>query len=318
MVNISIVCSFFNEEDVLQRFIDNITLVCSKISSNYEVIFIDDCSKDNSAEIIKKNIKFNNKIKYLKTTRNFGNASCIVAGLKKSKGDCVVIIDCDLEDPPELILEMYEKYKEGFEIVHTRRERRDDIGIIKNYFTKKAYQLINLLSEIDLPNNIGIFKLISRRALNEIIKIKEYDPYLRGLFNWVGFKQTYINYKRNKRTQGESNFKIFASTNPWKEIIRGITSFSMVPLYMALLIGFIFVLFAIIFVIYAVIQKMILSDITSGWTAIVSLIAILGGVNIFIIGVIGIYISKIYENVRGRPQYIIEEDQDSTSEIHDR
>ena len=116
MTNISIVCSFFNEEDVLQRFIDNITLVCSKISSNYEVIFVDDCSKDNSAEIIKKNIKLNNKIKYLKTTRNFGNASCIVAGLKKSKGDCVVIIDCDLEDPPELILEMYEKYKEGFEI----------------------------------------------------------------------------------------------------------------------------------------------------------------------------------------------------------
>ena len=133
----------------------------------------------------------------------------------------------------------------------------------------------------------------------------------------MGFKQTYINYKRNKRIHGKSNFKIFASTNPWKEIIRGVTSFSMVPLYMALLVGFIFVLFALIFLIYAVIQKMILSDITSGWTAIVSLIAILGGVNIFVIGVIGIYISKIYENVRGRPQYIIEEDQDSTSEIND-
>ncbi len=188
-------CSFFNEEDFLQGFIDNITLVCSKISSNYEVIFIDDCSKDNSAEIIKKNIKFNNKIKYLKTTRNFGNASCIVAGLKKSKGDCVVIIDCDLEDPPELILEMYEKYKEGFEIVHTRREKRDDIGVIKNYFTKKAYQLINLLSEIDLPNNSGIFKLISRRALNEII-IDGINTNIE-LHKWILKQPSFVNGEYN-------------------------------------------------------------------------------------------------------------------------
>lgn len=307
MTDISIICSFYNEESSIPLFINKTEGILRKICKSYEIIFIDDQSIDKSRQVLKEISAKNKNIKYIKMSRNFGNAPCIFAGLQNSKGKCAIIIDCDLEDPPELIHEMYNKYlNEGYDVVHTKRSKREDLSFIKNFFTVLAYKFINFFSEIDLPINAGIYKLISRRALNELLKIDEYDPYLRGLFNWIGFRQTTIEYKRERRSFGASNYSIFKSLNPWKEIMRGVTSFSMIPLYTILLTGLILCFTSIIYLIYIVVQKFFI-DVTSGWTSIISLIIIFGSMNILIMGIQGLYLSKIYENVKGRPKYIISE-----------
>ena len=229
---------------------------------------------------------------------------CVLAGFKKAKGDVIIYMDSDLQDPPEIIDELINKHKEGYEVVHTVRKKRFGESLYKIFLTKIAYKLINLFSDIELLENAGDFKLISKNALHEILKIQDVDPYLRGLSVWVGYKQSYVSYERQPRLFGKSKFTFLNNLNPYKEFIRGITPFSLVPLYFSLFIGVIFSLVSFVFLLLVILQKYLGLNLP-GWSAIMVAILFLGGMILFTLGILGIYIGNIFKQVQGRQKYII-------------
>ena len=300
---VSLVISFKNEEKNLSELIKRCVEVVKK-NYKYEIIFVDDASNDKSLEILLNYRKENKNIKIITTSRTFGVSPCVLAGFEKAKGDVIIYMDSDLQDPPEIIDELINKYKEGFEVVHTVRRKRYGESFFKIFLTKIAYKLINLFSDIELLENAGDFKLISRNAINEILKIQDADPYLRGLSVWVGYKQTYISYERQPRLYGRSKFTFFNNLNPYKEFIRGITSFSLVPLYFSLFIGVIFSLISFIFLVVVILHKYLGLNLP-GWSAIMVAILFFGGMILFTLGLLGIYIGNIFKQVQGRQKYII-------------
>ena len=300
---ISVVFSFRNEEKNINELVNRSVNVLKKYEK-YEIIFVNDASDDKSLELLLNLRNENKNIKILTTSRPFGVSPCVLAGFQKAKGDAVVYMDSDLQDPPEIIDELVNKYKEGSDVVHSIRKKRYGESFLKIFITKIAYKLINLFSNIELVENAGDFKLISRKALEEILRINDIDPYLRGLSIWVGFKQAYIMYDRQPRLYGKSKFGFFRNLNPYKEFIRGITSFSLVPLYFSLFIGVLFAFMSFIFLIIVLFNKY-LGLALPGWSAIMVAILFLGGMILFSLGLLGIYIGNIFKQVQGRQQYII-------------
>ena len=300
---ISVVFSFRNEEKNINELVNRSVNVLKKYEK-YEIIFVNDASDDKSLELLLNLRNENKNIKILTTSRPFGVSPCVLAGFQKAKGDAVVYMDSDLQDPPEIIDELVNKYKEGSDVVHSIRKKRYGESFLKIFITKIAYKLINLFSNIELVENAGDFKLISRKALEEIWRINDIDPYLRGLSIWVGFKQAYIMYDRQPRLYGKSKFGFFRNLNPYKEFIRGITSFSLVPLYFSLFIGVLFAFMSFIFLIIVLFNKY-LGLALPGWSAIMVAILFLGGMILFTLGLLGIYIGNIFKQVQGRQQYII-------------
>ncbi len=300
---VSLVISFKNEEKNLNELIKRCVKVIEK-NDQYEIIFVDDASTDKSLEVLLNHRKENKNIKIITTSRTFGVSPCVLAGFKKAKGDVVIYMDSDLQDPPEIIDELINKHKEGYEVVHTVRKKRFGESLYKIFLTKIAYKLINLFSDIELLENAGDFKLISKNALHEILKIQDVDPYLRGLSVWVGYKQSYVSYERQPRLFGKSKFTFLNNLNPYKEFIRGITSFSLVPLYFSLFIGVIFSLVSFVFLLLVILQKYLGLNLP-GWSAIMVAILFLGGMILFTLGILGIYIGNIFKQVQGRQKYII-------------
>tara|TARA_B100000989_G_scaffold298254_1_gene286736 strand:+ start:486 stop:1409 length:924 start_codon:yes stop_codon:yes gene_type:complete len=300
---VSLVISFKNEEKNLNELIKRCVKVIEK-NDQYEIIFVDDASTDKSLEVLLNHRKENKNIKIITTSRTFGVSPCVLAGFKKAKGDVIIYMDSDLQDPPEIIDELINKHKEGYEVVHTVRKKRFGESLYKIFLTKIAYKLINLFSDIELLENAGDFKLISKNALHEILKIQDVDPYLRGLSVWVGYKQSYVSYERQPRLFGKSKFTFLNNLNPYKEFIRGITSFSLVPLYFSLFIGVIFSLVSFVFLLLVILQKYLGLNLP-GWSAIMVAILFLGGMILFTLGILGIYIGNIFKQVQGRQKYII-------------
>jgi glycosyltransferase involved in cell wall biosynthesis len=302
---LSIVLSFRNEEENLPELVTRISSTMKKKSLwSYELIFVNDSSTDKSEQVL-ESLQKNYPIKIINLSKRFGNSSSILAGFEYSRGDCVVYLDSDLQDPPELIFEMINKYEEGYDIIHTKRIKRLGESFSKLFLTLVAYKIINLFSNIKLIENAGDFKLISRRALEEIKKLKEHEPYLRGLVTWVGFKQTILDYERQPRKYGLTKFPIFFSLGPVREFIRGITGFSMFPLYFLTALGmatFIISVFLIILIFYLKLKNILVSDLSS----ILIAITIFSGVIISVMGIFSLYLIRIYEEVRGRPRYIVE------------
>tara|TARA_Y100000031_G_scaffold14650_1_gene15431 strand:- start:1194 stop:1940 length:747 start_codon:yes stop_codon:yes gene_type:complete len=239
-------------------------------------------------------------------SRRFGIAPCVIAGFKHAEGDAVIYMDTDLQDPPELIPELLEKWREGFDVVHTTRTRREGESLFKMWLTRRAYSMINFMADIDIPQNSGDFKLLSRRAVDAVLTLDEYDPFLRGLSRWVGFKQTQVYYERESRFAGETKYSLLRSSNPYREFLRGITSFSTVPLYISLFIGFTTSFFSFLLILYTIIQRFVIKEVTSGWTSIIAVNLFLGGIILTTIGIIGIYIGKIHQDVKKRPRYFFE------------
>lgn len=300
---VSLVISFKNEEENLSELI-NKSVDVLKRNDQYEIIFVDDASTDKSLQILLNCRKENKNIKIITTSRTFGVSPCILAGFEKAKGDVIIYMDSDLQDPPELIEELVKKYKEGYEVVHTVRTKRFGESFVKLFLTKIAYKLINLFSEIKLMENAGDFKLISRNAINEILKMNDVEPYLRGLSVWIGYKQTYICYERRPRLHGKSKFTIFNTLNPYKEFIRGITSFSLIPLYFSLFVGIIFSLISFIFLVVIIFNKYLNLNLP-GWSAIMVAILFFGGMILLTLGILGIYVGNIFKQVQGRQKFII-------------
>ena len=300
---ISIIFSFKNEEKNLNELIKRIKTTFSKIDScKYELIFVNDCSEDKSEKIL-LNLQKNNPITIINMTRTFGVGPCVLAGFREAKGDAIVYMDADLQDPPEIIPKLIKEYEKGSEIVHTVRTKRYGESLFKMGVTKIAYKIINYLSEIPLPTEAGDFKLISRTALEKILLQNEFRPYIRGLSIWVGYKQSFVNYERDPRAGGESKFPLL-SKGPITEFISGITSYSLKPLYLGVVLGFFSLIFSIILIMYALYSKF-LGIAAPGSTGIIITISFFSGILLFTMGIIGIYLARIFEQTKGRDQYVI-------------
>lgn len=300
---ISIIFSFKNEEKNLNELVNRIEASLTKLTNwKYELIFVNDCSDDKSEEIL-LNLQKNNPITIINMTRTFGVGPCVIAGFREAKGDAIVYMDSDLQDPPEIIPKLIREHEKGSEIVHTVRTKRHGESLLKLWITKIAYKVINYLSEIPLPTEAGDFKLISKTALQKILLQNEFRPYIRGLSIWVGYKQSFVKYERDPRAEGESKFPLF-SKGPITEFISGITSYSLKPLYLGVIFGFISIIFSIILILYALYSKL-LGIAAPGSTGIIITISFFSGILLFTIGIIGIYLARIFEQTKGRDQYII-------------
>lgn len=301
---ISIIFSFKNEEKNLKELVKRVNSSLSKLKNwKYEMIFVNDSSNDNSEEIL-LDLQKTNPIMIINMTRTFGVGPCVLAGFRHAKGDAIIYMDADLQDPPEILTKLIEEYEKGAEVVHTVRTKRIGESSFKLFITKLAYRIINYLSDIPLPTEAGDFKLISKTALNKILEQKEFRPYVRGLSVWVGNKQSFVKYERQSRSDGQSKFPLY-SRGPITEFINGITSYSLKPLYLGILLGFFSLLFSISLIVYALYAKYI-GIAVLGSTSIIITISFFSGILLLTIGIVGIYIARIFEQTKGRDQYVIE------------
>ena len=300
---LSIVFSFKNEEKNIKPLIERIASTMTKVNGwKYELIFVNDDSDDDS-EIVLLNLQKNFPIKIINMSRNFGIDPCVLAGFRNCDGDAIIYLHTDQQDPPEIIPSLIKKHEEGNEIVHTVRTKRKGEGKFRMLVTKIAYWLINIISDIDLPVQAGDYKLISRKALDQILKQKEFRPYVRGLSIWVGYKQGFIYYEREARGAGESKMPLL-SAGPITDFINGITSYSLKPLYLGIIFGFFSIIISFALIIYALFLKFNNLAIP-GSTSIIITISFFSGILLFTLGVMGIYLARIFEQTKGREQYII-------------
>lgn len=300
---LSVVFSFRNEEKNLEELIKRTTTVLNKLTNwKYELIFVNDFSDDNSENIL---IKFQKTypITIINMSRKFGVGPCVLAGLKHSNGDAAIYMDSDLQDPPELISKIIEKFESGVDVVHTVRTKRLGEGRIKLFLTNIAYKIINRTADIPLPVNAGDFKLLSRRAIDHINTLKDYNPYIRGLSVWIGFKQEFIEYVRESRFSGESKF-LSVFSGPLAQFVRGITTFSTGPLYLGIYTGLLAIVLSLGLIIYALYAKFTEIAIP-GSSGLIIIVALFSGIILMTIGITGVYIARIYEQTQGRPRYII-------------
>ena len=302
---LSIVFSFRNEEGNIKELVERINKSLNILKDwSYEIIFVNDDSTDNS-ETILLDLQKSNPIKIINMSRNFGVDPCVIAGFRHAKGDAIVYLHTDLQDPPEIIPKLIKKFEEGNDVVHTVRSKRHGESKFRLFVTKIAYHIINIISDIDLPIEAGDYKLISRKALDKILMQKEFRPYVRGLSVWVGFKQAFIKYEREARGAGESKMPLL-SKGPVVDFISGVTSYSLKPLYMGIFFGFLSIIFSIFLIIYALFLKFNGLAIP-GATSIIIAISFFSGILLFTLGIIGIYLARIFEQTKGRDQYIIKD-----------
>ena len=305
---LSIVFSFRNEEGNIEPLVKRISKTMKEIKEwKYELIFVNDDSTDNSEQIL-INLQKSHPIKIINMSRKFGVDPCVLAGFRNCSGEAVVYLHTDQQDPPELIPDLIKKHEEGNEIVHTVRTKRKGEGKFRMFVTKIAYKTIHMLSDIDLPVQAGDYKLISKKALDVILNQKEFRPYVRGLSIWVGFKQDFVYYEREARGKGESKMPLLSS-GPVNDYILGITSYSLKPLYIGIIFGFIAIIICLMLIAYSLFLKFN-SLAIPGSTSIIIAISFFSGILLFTLGIMGIYLARIFEQTKGREQYVIKEIKD--------
>tara|TARA_B110000971_G_C19997358_1_gene495019 strand:+ start:952 stop:1884 length:933 start_codon:yes stop_codon:yes gene_type:complete len=305
---LSIIFSFRNEEGNIKELIKRVSNTLKNLENwEYEIIFVNDDSTDNSEKILLE-LQKSNPIKIINMSRNFGVDPCVIAGFKNAKGDAIVYLHADLQDPPEIIPKLIEKYEEGNDVVHTVRTKRHGESKFRMFLTKIAYHIIHNVSDLNLPVEAGDYKLISRRALDKILKQNEFRPYVRGLSIWVGYKQEFVKYEREARGSGETKMPLLSS-GPVTDFINGVTSYSLKPLYLGIIFGFLTMIFSIFLILYALILKFNGLAIP-GSTSIIIAISFFSGILLFTLGIIGIYLARIFEQTKGRDQYIIRDIKD--------
>lgn len=304
-MEISVVVPIYNEEGNIPQMYERLTKVLKEICSSYEIIFVNDFSKDNSLSIIKDLSKKDNSVQYISFSRNFGHQVAVSAGLDYSKGDAVAIIDGDLQDPPELIKEMYAKYKEGYKVVYAKRSARKGVNIFKKAAYKLFYRILDKLTDVKIPLDTGDFRLIDRVIIKHLQQMPERNKFLRGQIAWIGYKQTCVEYVRDPRFSGKTGYSF---SKLMKLAIDGITGFSSRPLKFASNMGIVVSVFSFCIIVYALISHYLLhTPPLRGWTSVIISVSFIGGVQLITIGIIGEYISRINNDVRKRPLYIVEE-----------
>ena len=272
----------------------------------YELIFVDDGSRDNTLNILKDLAGDDENVKYISFSRNFGKEAALFAGLRKSKGDYVVTMDVDLQDPPSLLPLMFDSLlNEDYDSIATRRVSRKGEPIIRSFFARGFYRFFNFISRIDLVDGARDYRLMTRQVVDSILELNEYNRFSKGIFNWVGYKTKWMEYENIERVEGESHWSLWSL---FKYSIEGIVAFSTVPLSISTLLGIIFSIVSFIFIILIILKRLFFGDAVQGWTSTICIILLLGGIQLFSIGILGKYLEKVYAESKNRPIYIIKED----------
>ncbi|RJX37866.1 glycosyltransferase [Paenibacillus pinisoli] len=308
-VKYSVIVPMYNEEEVIEHTYGKLKEVMDRADGGYELIFVNDGSKDRSVELVKSFSVKDPNVRLIDFSRNFGHQIAITAGMDYAKGDAVVVIDADLQDPPEVILDMIAKWKEGYEVVYGRRLKRKGETIFKKLTALAFYRLLRSMTNVDIPLDTGDFRLIDRKVCDVLRGLKEKNRFVRGLISWIGFKQTSVEYVREERFAGETKY-------PLKKMISfaldGITSFSYKPLKIATYLGFFLSLGSFIYLLVVLYQRLFTDTTETGWTTIVALNLLFNGIILLLLGVIGEYIGRIYDESKNRPLYIVREFQGYT------
>ncbi len=301
---LSIIIPVYNEESNIDPLLKRLLPVVKKY--NYEIIFVSDGSKDATEKVIKQFARKNDRLKLIAFTRNFGHQMALTAGYQASKGDCVISMDCDLQDPPEIIEKMIARWQKGAKIVYAKRDEERNVD---SFFKKKTaylfYRFINFLSDTPIPDNVGDFRLLDREAVNFLNNLPENSRFLRGLVAWGSYPTEYVYFKREKRFAGETHYTFSKMLN---FALDGITSFSIKPLRMATYLGFATGTAGFLGIIYTLIRKLIHPQYyVIGWTGLFVGVLFIGGIQLITIGIIGEYVGKIYQEVQKRPQFLVKE-----------
>ena len=303
-MTISVVIPCFNEEDSIPFFYSEMERIQIEMKKKFEYIFINDGSTDNTLSVLRRLNASNPNVHYLSFSRNFGKEAALYAGLQRATGDYVTVMDADLQDPPELLIEMYAKIQEGYDVVGTRRADRKGEPPIRSFFAKAFYWLINKISDTEMVDGARDFRLMTRQVVDAILELKEVNRFSKGLFSWVGFDVAYVSYENRERVAGETSWSFWKLLN---YSLDGFINFSEVPLKLATWAGTFSFLISLVGIFFVVIRKLTIGGSVSGWASLVSIILFIGGIQLLALGIIGNYISKIFLETKKRPVYIVKE-----------
>lgn len=298
----SLVLPVFNEEAVLPLLLHRLDRLVASLDARAEIIFVDDGSHDTSAIILEALAKEKPHVRFLKLSRNFGQQYAATAGMDAASGDAVILMDADLQDPPEIVHEMIARWREGYEIVYARRRTRDGEGFFKKLTSKLFYRLLGKISDVDIPRDVGDFRLIDRKVLEAFREMPERDRFVRGMFAWLGFKHCEVAFDRSARAAGKTKYPF------WKMVqfaVNGVVSFSDAPLKLAIWVGAGVCVFAAGYGMYAIYRSMLADNVVSGWASTVVIVSLLCGINMLLTGMIGVYVGRIHAEVKRRPLYVV-------------
>lgn len=298
---VSVVIPAFNEAENLIVIIDRLEGIFKNTAYDAEFIIIDDGSTDHTLNILKTMASINTKLFYIEFSRNFGHQLALKAGLDQAKGDCVISLDADLQHPPELIIQMLEKWEEGNDVVYTRRSEDKSLPYGKRKSSSLFYRLINVLSSIQIEEGTADFRLMDKKVIDVFRNFEENEPFIRGLVQWMGYKQVAIDYVPHKRHAGTSKYNL---RKMMRFALQGVTSFSIKPLYTAVYLGFAFSMLSVLYIPY-VFYSVYMGIEVDGWASTIMTIVFFGGLQLIIMGIIGIYIGKMFMQTKNRPNYII-------------
>lgn len=302
---LSLVVPVYNESDTIGVFYERATKALAAIPGlNYEVLFVDDGSRDDSYAQLLKLAQRDSRLRIIKFSRNFGHQIAITAGIDRAIGDAVAVIDADLQDPPEVIASMVDRWREGYDVVYGVRAGRTGEGRMKLLTAALFYRLLNRITKIEVPVDVGDFRLMSRRVVDQLKQMREKDRFVRGLVSWIGFRQTGVPYQRDRRYAGETKY-------PFGKMVKfafdGITSFSTVPLKLATWLGYVASGLAFLYMLSVFVQKA-LGMTVQGWATVMVAMLFLGGVQLISLGIIGEYLGRVFTELKPRPMYIVEEE----------
>ncbi|MFK4781305.1 glycosyltransferase family 2 protein [Lactococcus petauri] len=303
MPKLSIIVPAYNEEEVLELFVDEVDKQTESLPLEKTFYFINDGSRDKTLEVLKK-LAVREDIKYISFSRNFGKEAALLAGLKAADGDFITVMDADLQDPPQMLNEMYMKIKEGYDIVGTRRVSRDGEPPIRSFFAKNFYKIINKISDTEMIDGARDFRLMTRQVVDNILELEERNRFSKGLFSWVGFDTTYLSYENHERVAGSTSWNFWGLV---KYSVDGIVNFSEVPLNLATFVGFLSFLASIVMGLFYFVRTLIWGDPVDGFPTLVILVLLLGGLQLLSLGIIGKYLAKVFVETKKRPNYIVKE-----------
>lgn len=305
MYKLSIIVPCYNEEETVEIFYQETQKVIKQLQCDYEFLFVNDGSKDKTLQKLRFLSQKDANVRYLSFSRNFGKESALFAGLKAATGDLITVMDADLQDPPELLPEMVKAiFDEGYDCVGTRRTTRDGEPVIRSFFARMFYRIVNRIGEVEMIDGARDFRLMTRQMVDSILELSEYNRFSKGLFSWVGYKTKYLTFENRERVAGQTSWSFWSL---FKYSIDGIINFSEAPLNIASFIGAISCVGAVVAMIVVIIKTLIFKDPTTGWPSLVSIILFMGGLQLLCLGIIGKYIAKIFLETKKRPHYIVKE-----------
>jgi polyisoprenyl-phosphate glycosyltransferase len=303
-VKYSIVIPLYNEESGLAVLVERLQEIMAQFDGPAEVVMVDDGSRDGTYQLALAASAKDHRFKVIQFSRNFGHQVAITAGMDAAAGDAVIIMDADLQDPPYVVLQMIEKWKEGYEVVYGLRETREGERLFKTATASMFYGLLNRIGDIDTPVDVGDFRLVDRKALNAFLQMRENNRYVRGMFSWVGFRQTGVPYTREERHAGTTHYTLSKMV---KLASNGILGFSTAPLRLALSAGVFLAIASVIYGIVAIALKLAGQSLVPGYASLLFVITFLSGIQLAVLGMVGLYVGRIYDEARGRPLYVVRE-----------